>query len=110
MVPKAPSSAGRLCLNMIVKNEAANIERCLVPAVPVISAWVICDTGSTDDTAGRIEQFFRQRSIPGERHHVSFINFEHARNEALVRARRSPLAFDYLLLADADMELVVEDP
>ncbi|TMG80846.1 MAG: glycosyl transferase, partial [Betaproteobacteria bacterium] len=95
---------------MIVKNEAANIERCLVAAAPVISAWVICDTGSTDDTAGHIERFFRRRDIPGELHHFPFINFEHARNEALERARRSPLAFDYLLLADADMELVIEDP
>ena len=110
MVPEPPSSAGRLCLNMIVKNEAANIERCLVAAAPVISAWVICDTGSTDDTAGHIEQFFRERGIPGELHHFPFINFEHARNEALERARSSPLAFDYLLLADADMELVIEDP
>jgi len=95
---------------MIVKNEAANIERCLVAAAPVIAAWVICDTGSTDDTAGRVEQFFRERNIPGELHDFPFISFEHARNEALERARRSPLAFDYLLLADADMELVVEDP
>src|SRR5262249_13879261 len=40
----------------------------------------------------------------------AFVNFEQARNEALDRARRSALTFDYLLLADADMELVIEDP
>lgn len=109
MLPDPSSSACRLCLNMIVKNEGANIERCLVAAAPVISAWVICDTGSTDDTAELVEKIFRERGIPGELHHFPFANFEQARNEALDRARRSPLAFDYLLLADADMELIVED-
>ena len=99
----------RLCLNMIVKNEASNIERCLLAASPVISAWVICDTGSTDDTEQIVERFFSQRGIPGELHRFRFVNFEQARNEALDRARASPLSFDYLLLTDADMELVVED-
>ena len=31
----------RLCLNMLVKGEAANIERCLASVAPFIAAWVI---------------------------------------------------------------------
>ncbi len=104
----APRSA--LCLNMIVRNESAIIERCLAAAVPAIAAWVVCDTGSTDDTRERIVRFFESRGVPGELHAIAFENFEQARNEALRRARASPLAFDYLLLADADMELVIDDP
>src|SRR5215471_20256184 len=104
----SPNETG-LCLNMIVKNEALNIERCLIAVAPVISAWVICDTGSTDDTPAIVERFFRERRIPGEIHRFPFVNFEQSRNEALERARASPLAFDYLLFADADMELVVDD-
>ena len=100
----------RLCLNMIVRNEAPNIERCLAAVSAVISAWVICDTGSSDDTPAIVERFFRGRDVPGELHRFTFFNFEQSRNEALDRARASPLGFDYLLLADADMELVVEDP
>jgi glycosyltransferase involved in cell wall biosynthesis len=99
----------RLCLNMIVKNEAANIERCLASLASVISAWVICDTGSTDDTPDRIERFFAARGIAGELHRFPFVNFGLARNEALDRCRGSALEFDYILFADADMELVVED-
>jgi hypothetical protein len=99
-----------VCLNMIVRNEAANIERCLAAAAPFVDAWVICDTGSTDDTIERVRCLFAARGIPGEIHEFPFVNWEQARNEALNRARASALPFDYLLFADADMELVIEDP
>src|SRR5262245_3306257 len=99
-----------LCLNMIVKNETANLERCLTAVVPHIACWVIGDTGSTDGTQDFIRDFFAARKIPGELHEFPFQNFEQARNEALRCAYASPLAFDYLLFDDADMELVVEDP
>jgi glycosyltransferase involved in cell wall biosynthesis len=98
-----------ICLNMIVKNEAANIERCLAAAMPVIGSWVICDTGSTDDTPQRITCFFSGHGIPGELHRIPFHNFGEARNEALELCRRSTLQFNYVLFADADMELVVGD-
>ena len=95
---------------MIVKNEAGNLERCLASVAPHISCWVIGDTGSTDGTQDLIRSFFASRGIPGELHTFAFSNFAQARNEALARARASGLAFDYLLLCDADMELVVTDP
>ena len=98
-----------LCLNMIVKNETANLERCLNAVAPYISCWVIGDTGSTDGTQDFIESFFTARNIPGELHSFPFHNFEQARNAALDCAYASTLAYDYLLFDDADMELVVED-
>jgi glycosyltransferase involved in cell wall biosynthesis len=100
----------RLCLNMIVKNEAAIIERSLVSVAPWVDAWVICDTGSTDKTETIVDQFFSAREIPGELHRVEFHDFSQARNAALDRARASRLDYDYLLLCDADMELVVDKP
>jgi glycosyltransferase involved in cell wall biosynthesis len=99
-----------LCLNMIVKNEMANLERCLTAAAPHISCWVIGDTGSTDGTREFVRCFFAQRDIPGELYSYPFINFAQARNEALDRARASAMDFDYLLLLDADMELLVHAP
>ena len=39
-----------LCLNMIVKNEAHVIARCLDSVSPWISHWTIVDTGSSDGT------------------------------------------------------------
>ncbi|MBZ9711267.1 hypothetical protein LB543_31710 [Mesorhizobium sp. ESP7-2] len=99
----------RLCLNMIVKNEMANLQRCLGAVVDHIDCWVIGDTGSTDGTQDFIKSFFAARNLPGELHEFPFHNFEQARNAALDHAYASPLAYDYLLFDDADMELVVED-
>lgn len=100
----------QLCLNMIVRNEAANIERCLSSVADHIACWVIGDTGSTDGTQDRIRSFFNGRGIPGELHEFPFHNFEQARNTALEYAYASRLSYDYLLFCDADMELVVEEP
>lgn len=94
---------------MIVKNEAANIERCLRSVAPYIDSWVIVDTGSADDTKALITKFFRESEIPGEIFDSAFVNFEHTRNMALKLAKSSYPDADYLLLLDADMELVVED-
>jgi len=103
-------SGKALCLNMIVKNEAMNLERCLETIAPHISCWVIGDTGSTDGTQDFIRSFFAARDIPGELFSIRFVDFAQARNAALDRARASALPFDYLLLADADMELLVHAP
>lgn len=102
-------STKALCLNMIVKDEMANLERCLSAAAPFIDCWVIADTGSTDGTQDFIRAFFAARGIPGELHSAPFENFAQARNEALALAKASSLSFDYLLLLDADMELSVQD-
>jgi len=40
-----------VCLNMIVKNEAHVIKRCLESVLPYIDSFVIADTGSTDGTS-----------------------------------------------------------
>ncbi len=95
---------------MIVKNEMANLERCLSAVAPHIACWVIADTGSTDGTQEFIRSFFASRDIPGELHSIPFINFAQARNEALDRARKSRLRFNYFLFTDADMELTVQNP
>jgi glycosyltransferase involved in cell wall biosynthesis len=94
---------------MIVKNEMANLDRCLASIADHISCWVIADTGSTDGTQTFIQDYFDKRNIPGELHAIPFDNFEQARNEALELAYASPVKYDYLLFTDADMELVVED-
>lgn len=107
IAPVAPA-VPRLCLNMIVRNEAANIERCLESVACFIDYWVILDTGSTDDTASRIERLFARRGIAGELHHSPFSDFSTSRNEALTLCRQSGGKFDYILLIDADMELAAE--
>jgi glycosyltransferase involved in cell wall biosynthesis len=85
---------------MIVKNEAAVIRRCLESVKPIISHWVICDTGSTDRTKSGIEEILGD--IPGNLHDDAWVNFAHNRTLSLQRAKGKA---DYHLLIDADMVL-----
>lgn len=96
-----------LCLNMIVKNEAKIITRALSSVKNYINYWVICDTGSTDGTDKIIEQFFQENDIPGELYHHPWQNFGFNRTLALQHAKNKA---EYILLMDADMVLVVDDP
>lgn len=100
----------RLCLNMIVRNEAKIIRRALESVSEHIAYWVISDTGSSDATKEVIASFFAERGIPGEFHDSPFDTFEGARNRALDAARASRGEFEYILLMDADMQLRVENP
>ena len=90
-----------ICLNMIVKNEAAIIRDTLeniIAHIP-LDYYVISDTGSDDNTAEIIEQFFAEKGIRGEIHHDKWVNFAHNRNCALQHAQGKT---DYVLIFDAD--------
>lgn len=86
-----------ICLCMIVKNEAAVIRRCIDSVRPLITHWLIVDTGSTDGTPAIIKDCLRD--VPGELHERPWKDFAHNRTEALALAR--PLA-DYSFIIDAD--------
>ena len=90
-----------ICLNMIVKNESAIIRDTLeniIAHVP-LDYYVISDTGSDDNTADIIKQFFDEKGIQGEIHHDEWVNFAHNRNCALQHAQGKT---DYVLIFDAD--------
>jgi tetratricopeptide (TPR) repeat protein len=87
-----------ICLCMIVRDEAAVIERCLRSVRGLIQTWVICDTGSSDQTRELIVDALD--GIPGELHQCDWVNFGHNRTELMERAYGKA---DYLLLIDADM-------
>lgn len=94
-----------VALCMIVRNEGTIIERCINSVRPLISHWVICDTGSTDDTVTKLEAGLD--GIPGELHHRPWKDFATNRNELLGLAKGTA---DYLLLLDADMTLSQTGP
>ena len=96
-----------ICLNMIVKNEAHIIQETLRKLCEKISFsyWVICDTGSTDDTPNIIKEFFKTKQIHGEMFYDQWVNFSHNRTLALTRAFKKT---DLLLVFDADDEIVGE--
>jgi predicted GH43/DUF377 family glycosyl hydrolase/tetratricopeptide (TPR) repeat protein len=93
--------AGReqtVALCMIVRNESRILERCVRSLTGLIDSWVICDTGSTDDTPAVIGSLLGH--LPGELHSRTWRDFGHNRTELLALAQG---AADYLLLIDADM-------
>jgi len=90
-----------MCLNMIVKNESHIIVETLKNLCSYFnfSYWVICDTGSTDNTKEVITDFFKERNIKGELHEHKWEDFAHNRTLALECAYNKT---DYLLIFDAD--------
>ena len=94
-----------IALCMIVRDEAPIIERCLASVRGLIDHWVICDTGSDDGTPDLIRS--AMEGIPGELHATPWHDFGHNRTELMRLAQGTA---DYLLLLDADMEVVREGP
>jgi glycosyltransferase involved in cell wall biosynthesis len=94
----------------ILRNEAAIISRCLDSILPHVDYGFVVDTGSTDGTPDIVKKAFADAGKPLELGAAEFVNFSDARNLALLLARASTLPWDYLVLSDADMTLVVDDP
>lgn len=92
-----------ICLNMIVKNEAPVIRRCLDSLAGFIDSWVIVDTGSTDGTQQIVREHLAH--LPGELIERPWLDFAHNRTEALALARGRA---DYVLVIDADEVLSFE--
>ena len=89
-----------LCLNMIVKDEAHVIRRCLDSVLPFVSHWVIVDTGSTDGTQEIVQA--HMRGVPGTLHERPWRDFGANRSEAIALARGKA---EYILVMDADNAL-----
>ncbi len=73
--------------------------------LPIIDTYLICDTGSTDNTPQIITDFFTQHGIQGEVIYEPFKNFGYNRTYALQKARDRAT---YALLLDADMIFKIE--
>ena len=94
----------RVVLTMIVKDESAVIARCLESVRPLIDAYCIVDTGSSDDTKDIIRRVYAD--LLGEVHDEPWQDFAYNRTRALELAR--PLG-DMTFMMDAD-DVVVLDP
>jgi glycosyltransferase involved in cell wall biosynthesis len=88
-----------ICLAIICKNES----HCIIDAISSVSSfinyWVICDTGSTDDTCEKIEKYFSDKKIPGMLYHDEWVSMGH--NKSLMMSRAKDKA-DYIFHLDAD--------
>ena len=100
----------KLSACMMVKNESANLPRCLqaLKGLGVIDEIVVVDTGSTDDTIAIAESFGARVIVPEDLDALYIdtefgrsINFSAARNITINEA-----SGDWLYLLDADEETV----
>jgi glycosyltransferase involved in cell wall biosynthesis len=93
-----PPSGPTIALCMLVRDDEATVETSLRSALPLISYWVVCDTGSVDRTTEIVTQVLS--AIPGELHSRPWRDFGQNRSELMQFARDKA---DYLLLLDPDM-------
>lgn len=86
---------------MIVKDESEVIKSTLenITSYVELDTYVICDTGSSDNTIQIIKDFFESKNIPGEVFQDEWKNFGYNRNLALNYAQGKS---DYILIFDAD--------
>ncbi|MGB9307532.1 MAG: glycosyltransferase [Mycobacterium sp.] len=96
----------RICLNMIVRNEAHVVAELLDSVAPYISSWVIVDTGSDDGTQELIRAHMDRLGIPGELYERPWRDFGTNRTQALTLAQGHG---DYIWVMDAD-DVVVGTP
>ena len=96
-----------VCLVMIVKNESEVIRRCIESVKDYIDYWVICDTGSTDDTKKIIQETMDEFGIKGELHDSEWVDYGTNRTESLNLSKGKG---DYRLIIDADDYMDVGDP
>ncbi|RYD03046.1 hypothetical protein N752_21790 [Desulforamulus aquiferis] len=86
----------KLSLCMIVRNEAANLARCLAGVRDLVDEIVIVDTGSIDNTLDIAKEFGAQIFTSEWQE-----NFSTARNYSLAQATG-----DWILYLDGDEELI----
>ncbi|MBF7687841.1 glycosyltransferase [Acinetobacter rathckeae] len=90
-----------IALSMIVKNEAPIIIHTLehLQSHFNIDTWVICDTGSTDQTVALVQDYLLKHQLKGQVLTHVWQDFAHNRNLALEACRDQA---DYILFWDAD--------
>lgn len=88
---------------MIVKDEAHVIERCIASIRPLIDAYSIVDTGSSDGTQNRIRELLAD--LPGVVVDRPWEDFATNRTQALNLARSFG---EYALMIDADVECRID--
>ena len=77
-----------ICVNMIVKNESANLPRLFKSLENVVDFYVIYDTGSTDNTIEKIKELGELHNIKGIVFSEPWVNFAYNRNIALKKASK----------------------
>jgi tetratricopeptide (TPR) repeat protein len=98
----------KLILTMILKNEEKIIVRLLDSVKNIIDGYVICDTGSSDNTINIIKEYVEKNNLIGCLYEEPFINFGYNRTHVFNKAKEL-FENEYALLIDADMILEINN-
>lgn len=104
MIATVPEIAAAL----IVRDETANIVRCLDAAKAIATRLLVMDTGSEDGTPELVERWTAENGLPLELHNEPWENFAVNRTSLMRHGREN--GADWLLLLDADLVLHAPDP
>ena len=99
----------KICLNAMVGNEAPTITRMLESVAPYIDYWVIQCNGKEDDTETIINDFFKEKGIPGFTYQIYWDFPGWNRNHTLQECLKADHGCDWILRMDADERLKVDD-
>ena len=105
---RAKDDTVRLALVMIVRDEAAIIERCLDSVRQLVDFVLVEDTGSADGTPAVIEAWLEREGMEGRVYSEPWRDFAQNRSQVMASLRESNPEIDYALMMDADDEIVVD--
>jgi len=94
----------KFCFVAIVRDESPVIERCLSSIRNIATSYLICDTGSVDDTIPKIEAYMKEAGIPGEVIQTEWVSYGETKSYMLKQFREHPTVGNarYLFWLDAD--------
>lgn len=100
-----------ICMVSMFKNESKGIRRMLESVWRHIDFYVFQDNGSTDGTPEIVEEFFKDKNIPGFIYKVEegWVGFGWNRDHLLQTALRNDHGCDWIMKMDCDEYLEVDE-
>ena len=92
-----------ICFITMCKNEEHCIKTTLESVYKYIDYWIVCETGSQDNTRDIIKTFFKEKNIPGELYVDEWKGFDKNKTLMFERAYKKT---DFVLHLDADDFLI----
>lgn len=103
-IPKPENAKTNVCLVMCVRDEEPVIERCFSSIVNFFDSFVICDTGSKDNTVEIMKKFMKKHNKYGYILFKEWEDFGTNKSYVLKRAYTDKLSYEnsFLCWLDAD--------
>lgn len=99
----------KICLTMVVKDDASTLMQCLNSVEELIDCVCVCDLGSNDSTLIQLETFFQNKGVPGKIYRIADKNKTQNKNQSIAYAQKALKQWNfspkttYLLCLDSTM-------